>query len=87
MKTDNKIRDEKLQYNINMGAAKISPLLSVCFTFKAKLHCNHNQMVEQAKYTYSPLGKAFEKQTKTFKGLIFKSQSFKILRFKSFKSY
>ena len=64
MKTDNKLRDEKLQYNINMGAAKISPLLSVCLTFKAKLHCNHNQMVEQAKYTYSPLGKAFEKQTK-----------------------
>ena len=25
-------------------------------------------MIEQAKFTYSPLGKAFEKQTKTIKG-------------------
>ena len=26
---------------------------------------NQQQMIEQAKFTYSPLGKAFEKQTKT----------------------
>ena len=25
------------------------------------------QIIEQAKFTYSPLGKAFEKQTKTIK--------------------
>ena len=25
-------------------------------------------MIEQAKFTYSPLGKAFDKQTKTSKG-------------------
>ena len=87
MKTDNKIRCEKLQYNINMGAAKISPLLFVCLIFKAKLHCNHNQIVEQTKYIHCPLGKAFEKQTKTIQGLIFKSQSFKSLSFKIFKSY
>ena len=28
MSIDNKIRDEKLQYNINKEVAKISPLLS-----------------------------------------------------------
>ena len=26
---------------------------------------NQKQVIEQAKFTYSPLGKAFEKQTKT----------------------
>ena len=26
---------------------------------------NERQIIEQAKFTYSPLGKAFEKQTKT----------------------
>ena len=26
---------------------------------------NQQQIIEQAKFTYSPLGKAFEKQTKT----------------------
>ena len=30
-----------------------------------KLPSNQRQMIEQAKFTYSPLGKAFEKQTKT----------------------
>ena len=28
---------------------------------------NQRQIIEQAKFTYSPLGKAFEKQTKTIK--------------------
>ena len=28
---------------------------------------NQQQIIEQAKFTYSPLGKAFEKQTKTIK--------------------
>ena len=51
-------------------------------TVEAILPCNHSQMAEQAKYTYSRLGKAFEKQTKTIKG-----QGFKIQSFKSFKSY
>ena len=27
---------------------------------------NRKQIIEQAKFTYSPLGKAFEKQIKTF---------------------
>ena len=29
------------------------------------LPSNQKQTIEQAKFTYSPLGKAFEKQTKT----------------------
>ena len=29
------------------------------------LPSNQEQVIEQAKFTYSPLGKAFEKQTKT----------------------
>ena len=29
------------------------------------MHFNQKQIIEQAKFTYSPLGKAFEKQTKT----------------------
>ena len=29
------------------------------------MHSNQQQIIEQAKFTYSPLGKAFEKQTKT----------------------
>ena len=28
---------------------------------------NQQQIIEQAKFTYSPLGKVFEKQTKTIK--------------------
>ena len=32
------------------------------------MNMNQRQIIEQAKFTYSPLGKAFEKQTKTIKG-------------------
>ena len=61
------IRDEKLQYNINREAAKISALSSKEFTKyeyltgEEILPSNQKQMLEQAKFTYSPLGKAFEK--------------------------
>ena len=61
MTIENKIRDEKLQYDINRGTAKISILLS------GKIDKYEYQIIEQAKFTYSPLGKAFEKQTKAFK--------------------
>ena len=65
------IRDEKIQYNINREAAKVSPLLSSkidkyeYLTGKDILPSNQKQIIEQAKFTYSPLGKAFEKQIKT----------------------
>ena len=68
---DDQIRDEKLQYNINREAAKISALSSgkidkyEYLTGEEILPSNQKQMIEQAKFTYSPLGKAFEKQIKT----------------------
>ena len=30
-----------------------------------KIYCHQQHIIEQAKFTYSPMGKAFEKQTKT----------------------
>ena len=71
MTIDDQIRDEKLQYDINREAAKISALPSNKFnkceylTGKEILASNPKQIIEQAKFTYSPLGKAFEKQIKT----------------------
>ena len=68
---DDQIRDEKLQYDINREAAKISALSSgkvdkyEYFTGKGILPSNQQQIIEQAKLTLSPLGKAFEKQIKT----------------------
>ena len=68
---DYQIRDEKLQYDINREAPKISALSSNKFnkyeylTGKEILPSNQKQMIEQAKFTSSPLGKAFEKQIKT----------------------
>ena len=65
------IRDEKLQYNIIREAAKISALSSgkihkyEYLTGEDILPSNQQQIIEQAKFTYSPLGKTFEKQIKT----------------------
>ena len=71
MAIDDQIRDEKLQYDINREAAKISALSSgkirkyEYITGMDILPSNQQQIIEQAKFTYSPLGKAFEKQIKT----------------------
>ena len=72
MTIDDKIRDEKLQYYINREAAKISALLSSrtiekyeYLTGEEILPPDQRRMIKQAKFAYSPLGKAFEKQTKT----------------------
>ena len=68
---DDQIRDEKLQYDINREAAKISALTSgkidkhEYLTGEEILPSNQQQIIEQAKFTYSPIGKAFEKQVKT----------------------
>ena len=66
-----KIKLEMKNYNdINREAAKISALLSgkidkyEYLTGKEILPSNQQQTIEQAKFTYSSLGKAFEKQTK-----------------------
>ena len=71
MTLEDQVRDEKLQYDINREAAKISALSSdkigkyEYLTGEDILASNQQQIIEQAKFTYSPLGKAFEKQTKT----------------------
>ena len=71
MTINDQIRDEKLQYDINREAAKISAL-SFGKIHKYKyltgediLPANQQQIIEQTKFTYSPLGEAFEKQIKT----------------------
>ena len=71
MKINDQIRYEKLQYDINRKAAKISALSSgkihkyEYLTGEDILPSNQQQIIEQAKFTYSPLGKYFEKQIKT----------------------
>ena len=70
MTINDQIRNEKLQYDLNREAAKISALSSgkvhkyEYLTGEDILLSNQQQIIEQAKFTYSPLGKAFEKQKK-----------------------
>ena len=60
MTTEDKIRDEKLQYDINSEAAKISALWSgkidkyEYVTDQEILPYNQSQIMEQVKFTYSP---------------------------------
>ena len=71
MAINDKIRNEKLRYDINREVAKISALSSgkihkyEYLTGQDILPSNQQQMIKQAKFTYSPLGKTFEKQIKT----------------------
>ena len=73
MQIDDQIRDEKLQYDINREAAKISTLSSgkidkhEYLTGEEILLSNQKLIIEQAKFTHSPLEKAFERQIKTTK--------------------
>ena len=68
MTINDQIRDEKLQYDINREAAKISALSSrnihkyEYLTGEDILPSNRQQIIEQAKFTYSPLERAFEKK-------------------------
>ena len=71
MAINDQIKDEKLQYNINREAAKISALSSgklhkyEYLTGEDILPSTQQQIIEQTKFTYSPLGRAFDKQIKT----------------------
>ena len=71
MTINDQIKDEKIQYDINKKAAKISALSSgkidkyQYLTGTEILRSNQQLIIEQAKFTYSPLGKAFEIQIKT----------------------
>ena len=71
MTIEDQIKDEKLQYDINRESAKISALSSGTLdkyqylTGEEILPSNQQQIIQQAKFNYSPLGKAIEKQRKT----------------------
>ena len=71
MAIEDKIKDEKLQYDINREAAKISASSSgkidkyEYLTGEEILPSNQQQIIQQATFTYSPLGKTFEKQIKS----------------------
>ena len=70
MTTDDQIIDEKIPYYIHREAAKLSALSSGKIDEYEYLTCeeilpfNQKQIIEQAKFTYSPLGEAFEKTNK-----------------------
>ena len=71
MTINDQIRDEKLEYDINREAAKISSESSgklhkyEYLTGEDILPSNQQQIIEQPRFTYFPLGKAFGKQIKT----------------------
>ena len=71
MTIEDQIKDEKLQYDVNREAAKISALSSgkidkyEYLTGEEILPSNQQQTIQQAKFNYSPLGKALEIQRKT----------------------
>ena len=73
MTIEDKIKDEKLQYDINREAAKISALSSgkldkyEYLTGEEILPSNQQQLIQQAKFNYSPLGKAMKNKEKLLK--------------------
>ena len=70
MTINDQIIDEKLQYDINREAAEISAKSLGKFHKYEYLNgedilpSNQQQIIEQVRFTYSPLGKAFVKQIK-----------------------
>ena len=73
-----KLEMEKLQYDIKGEAAKISALSSrkidkyEYLTGEEIVPFNQRQILEQAKFAYSPLGKGFEKQAKAIEDQVIK---------------
>ena len=73
MTIEDQIRDEKLQYDINREAVKISALSSgkidkyEYLAGEEILPSTQQQINQQAKFSYSPLEKAYEEQTKAIK--------------------
>ena len=63
MTIEDQIRDEKLQYDINREAAKISALSSGKFDKyeyligEEILSSTQQEIIQQAKFSYSPLGR------------------------------
>ena len=66
MTINDKIKDEKLQYDIKQEAAKISTLSSgkidkyEYLTREEILSSDQGRIIAQDKFTYSPLGNAFQ---------------------------
>ena len=73
MTIEDQIKDEKLQYDINREAAKISVLSSgkidkyEYLTGEEISPSKQQRIIQQEKFNYSSLGKALEKQIKTIK--------------------
>ena len=77
MTIDDQIRDGKhdmiLQYDVNKKTAKTSSLSSgkidkyEYLTGQERLPSIQRQILEETKFSYSPLGKAFRKQRKSIK--------------------
>ena len=73
MKIHDQSKDEKPQYDTNREAAKTcvssSDKVNKYEYFKGEeiLPSNQKHIIEQAKFTCSPLGKAFEKKQKQLK--------------------
>ena len=67
MTVNAQIKDGKLQYDINREAAKVSAISSgkidkyEYLTDEEILPSNQKHVIEQIKFTYSPLGKDFKK--------------------------
>ena len=73
MTIDDPIKDEKLQYDINREGAKMS-VLSLdkidkyeYLTGEEILLSNQKQIIQQAKFNYSPLGKLLKNKQKQLK--------------------
>ena len=64
MTIDNKIKNEILQYDLNREVAKILALSSGKIDNIEILPSDQSRTIKLAKFTYSPLSKAFEKQIK-----------------------
>ena len=73
MAINDQISDEKLPYDINREVARISTLSPgkihkyEYLTGEDILPSNQQQIIEQAKFTYSPLGKALKNKQKQLK--------------------
>ena len=71
MATDDRNKDEKPQYDINREGARMSALLSgksdkyKYLTGKEILPSDQSRIIEQAKFTHSPLTNSFQIQIKT----------------------
>ena len=67
MTINDQIRDENLRYDIDREAALSSGKIHKYeyLTGEDILPSNQQQIIEQAKFAYSPLGKSFERQIKT----------------------